>query len=86
MEMKPVVSSNLESVGYDPETRVLQVKFKGGPGSYRYFDVPQEIHEGLMTATSKGQFLNAKVKGFRYEKVKPETPAVEQKIDTESPK
>lgn len=53
IERVPVTSSNLASVGYDPEARVLEVEFRGG-AVWRYLDVPPEEHAALMAAESKG--------------------------------
>ena len=64
MNRKGVASSNLESVGYDPGLRVLEVKFRSG-GLYRYFDVSQDEYDGLMAAESHGKYLAARIKG-RY--------------------
>ena len=41
MEMIPVSSSNLESVGYDVETKTLRIKFHNG--LYEYYNVPESI-------------------------------------------
>lgn len=69
MEMINVVSSNVAAVGYDEESQTLQVEFNNG-STYQYFDVPEEIFNGLLSAESVGQFLNQKVKGsYRYSRV-----------------
>lgn len=60
MEREAVVSSNILSIGYDPDVETLEVEFKSG--IYQYFNVPQPIYEGLMESGSKGQFLNAYIK------------------------
>ncbi|OQX00458.1 MAG: hypothetical protein BWK73_48340 [Thiothrix lacustris] len=38
-----VSSSNLRSVGYDPETATLEVRFRHG-GVYQYYNVPEETY------------------------------------------
>lgn len=69
MNRIPVSSSNVAAVGYDPNTQTLQVEFNSG-SIYQYFDVPQTIYEALISAESKGKFLNAQIKGYyRYAKV-----------------
>lgn len=60
--MQPVQSSNIEKIGYDPPTRALRVRFKGG-GTYEHKDVPPEKHEALMRAESKGAFYAREIKG-----------------------
>lgn len=64
-----VKSSNVDSVGYDPEGKYLEVKFKNG-GLYRYSNVPKAIAEGLMKADSVGRYFAAHVKGsFSVKKI-----------------
>ena len=43
MERQSVSSSNLASVGYDPNSETLEIEFKGGT-IYRYFNVPSFVH------------------------------------------
>lgn len=64
MEMTPVSSSNIESVGYDKKTKTLRIRFKDG-SLYEYFDVPEHIHQGLLHPPdgSTGKFFHANVKG-----------------------
>ena len=53
MEMIPVSSSNLSSVGYENST--LRIHFKSG-GIYEYNHVPESVYRGLMAASSKGTY------------------------------
>lgn len=61
MEREPVSSSNLLSVGYDPESETLEIEFQKS-GVYQYFNVPQFIHERFMEAESVGKFFNSEIK------------------------
>lgn len=61
MIMTEVSSSNLESVGYDPSTETLRIKFKSG-GLYEYYTVPQDVYDGLMAASSKGKYFHDNIK------------------------
>ena len=64
-----VKSSNLHSVGYDRDLKVLQVEFRSG-GVYQYYDVPENIYFELLKAESKGRYLNSQIAfRFRYESV-----------------
>jgi uncharacterized protein len=66
MERNPVVSSNINSIGFDSNNSVLEVEFYSG-FIYHYFDVPQREYEALMAAASKGEYLNSHIKGhYRY--------------------
>jgi hypothetical protein len=68
MQRRPVSSSAVRSVGYDAAGRTLEVEFASGD-IYLYFDVPPELHEGLMAAGSVGTFVNKHVReNFRYVK------------------
>ncbi len=61
MEREPVSSSNLASVGYNPDNETLEVEFRNGT-IYEYYNVPQFMHERLMQAASVGTFFNAELK------------------------
>jgi KTSC domain len=61
MERTPVSSTNLRSIGYEPETATLEVEFNTG-AVYQYHGVPQEAFDSLMQAGSKGVYFNAHIK------------------------
>ncbi len=65
-----VTSSNIASIGYDPEQMILEVEFLNGY-IYQYYDIPETLYEGIMAADSHGKFLNEYIKkgGFRYERI-----------------
>ena len=47
----------------------LEIAFHSG-GTYQYFDVPELEFEGLMQASSKGQYFHANIKdNYRYGKL-----------------
>ena len=54
MKRAAVDSSSLESVGYDRETRVMEIRFRSGR-VYQYFDVAPAVHRRLTSAASKGR-------------------------------
>lgn len=62
MQRWPVESSQLESVGYDSGSSVLEVKFKRGTAVYQYKDVPPEVHADLMNSKSKGKFFGGSIR------------------------
>jgi hypothetical protein len=67
--MIPVVSSNVESIGYDEETQTLRVRFLNG-SEYDYKNVPIIEFEQLKNAQSIGSYLNRNIKGnYAYGKV-----------------
>lgn len=68
MNRTPVSSSNICSIGYDRQSRILEVEFTSGD-VYRYFEVPEHLYNGLIDAASKGQFLNDYIRhSYRYQK------------------
>jgi hypothetical protein len=64
MERYPVKSSNVESVGYDAEEKVLEIKFCNG-GIYQYGGVQPEMYADLLTAESVGRFVSQVVRPGR---------------------
>lgn len=69
MNMIPVSSSNLVAVGYDSNTATLRIAFHSGV--YDYYNVPQNVFEGLLNASSKGKYHHAFIKNsYRYSKVR----------------
>ncbi len=66
MIRQPVESSSLRTVGYDKEAKVLEIEFAKGR-VYRYFDVPESVYLGLISADSKGTYFQKNIRGrFRY--------------------
>lgn len=59
--MTGVSSSNIYAVGYDKEKKELFVEFHSG-SVYTYFNVPEDIYDGLVSAGSVGKYFNAHVK------------------------
>ena len=62
MNRQAVTSSNIASIGYDADSQTLEIEFLNG-GVYQYFDVPQHIYDGIMSADSHGQYLAQNIKG-----------------------
>lgn len=48
MQRKPVESSQIKSVGYDPKTKTLEIEFVQGGSVYQYVNVSPEVYEELM--------------------------------------
>ncbi len=69
MERYSVASSNIAAVGYDGNSQTLEIEFLSG-SIYQYYGVPQNMHEQLMRASSKGRFLNTYIKNaYAYSRV-----------------
>lgn len=58
-----VYSSNVSTIGYDPETKELSVTWTKGKQSI-YSGVPEELAEQLVNAPSVGSMLNAEIKPY----------------------
>ncbi|MFA5292607.1 MAG: KTSC domain-containing protein [Phycisphaerae bacterium] len=56
-----VQSSNIRSIGYDTDKRILEVEFNSG-SIYQYSGVSEYEYEGLLNASSKGRYMNTHIK------------------------
>lgn len=65
-----VTSSSIQAVGYSLPTQTLEIEFVSG-GVYRYFNVPERLHAGLMAAASHGTYFDVHIKvgGFRFKRI-----------------
>lgn len=63
MDRTPVSSSNVASVGYDPDTLTLEVEYLSG-ATYQYTGVPQNVYDELMSSSSVGSYLARNVKNL----------------------
>jgi hypothetical protein len=70
MNRTPVSSSNLKSVGYNQSTNTLEIEFHGGR-VYQYYNVPKDIYQGLLSASSHGNYHHRRIKGsYRYTRIR----------------
>lgn len=65
MQMIQVGSSAITAVGYDPTTKRMKITFKQGR-TYDFCGVPPEVHQGLMSASSKGGYYDRVIRD-RYQ-------------------
>lgn len=67
MQMFPVISSNIKSIGYENGT--LYIKFLND-SFYAYYNVPESEYKGLMSADSHGHYLAVHIKGkYSYKRL-----------------
>lgn len=65
-----VESSSIDSVGYDPDTRRLFVRFLESGNAYVYSEVPERVFNDLLASNSKGRYFNEMIKGaFVYRRL-----------------
>lgn len=70
MQRERVVSSNISSIGYDEDRNILEIEFNDG-AIYQYSGVPEQEYKSLLSASSKGSYLNKHMKGkYRYTQVR----------------
>ena len=60
-ETSAIESSSIASVGYDAESRTLEVEFVHG-AVYQYLDVTTDVHVDFLAAGSKGAFFNEAIR------------------------
>lgn len=69
MERQRVSSTNIRSIGYDPDRGTLEVEFSNS-AVYQYYNVPETVHTSLLRASSKGRYLNDHIKDrYRFRKI-----------------
>lgn len=61
MEHQPVRSSHVRSIGYDPETKTLEVTFHTTGQTYVYEGVEPHTHRRILAAKSIGSALHEHV-------------------------
>ena len=61
MDRKTVVSSNINSIGYDGKSKTLEVEFYDGK-VYQYSPITQEGYNLLMNAESIGSFFSKNIR------------------------
>lgn len=61
--MKKVVSSNITSIHYNPDTKVLEVNFKNNK-FYHYNNVSQKTYDTFQNSHSLGEFLHKSIKPY----------------------
>lgn len=75
MQRRPVDSSNVSSIGWEPEEEgaglgTMEVEFRSGH-VYRYLDVPESEYQALVGSSSIGRYLARSVVGtYEEERVR----------------
>lgn len=69
MVRQNVSSTNIHSIGYEPDSKILEIEFHAG-GIYQYFNVPKTIYDALMNASSHASYFHRHIKEqYKYLKV-----------------
>lgn len=70
MERRYIKSSNLRTVGYEAETRLLDIEF-GSRSVYRYFEVPEQVYRELLEAESAGRYFAQHIRdGYEFRRLR----------------
>lgn len=69
MEREPVKSGNIKSIGYDNNTRIMEVEFQNG-SVYQYAKVSYELYNHIFYAPSVGKAFYKNIRN-RADKYKP---------------
>jgi len=70
MERQKVSSSNINSIGYDTISQTLEIEFHNGD-IYQYYNVPENVFQSLMSASSHGSFFHHNIKNnYRWRKIR----------------
>jgi hypothetical protein len=64
MTITNITSSNIQTVEYNEDINTLVVEFKSG-AKYAYSNVPKEVFDRMITASSIGSYLNENIRN-RY--------------------
>ncbi len=62
--VEQIDSTAIETYDYNPNDKILKVRFKGGDIDYAYPDVPLSVVQELSAAPSKGEYVNDVVSGY----------------------
>jgi hypothetical protein len=70
MQRSTVTSSNIASIGYDPQAKILEVEFHGSGAVYQYREVPQDVADQFIKAESAGRFFQTYIRAnYEYARV-----------------
>ncbi len=70
MQREHVISTAINSMGYNAATEVLEVEFEDGD-VYQYFGVPPHFYEEMSLSSSKGEFFQDYIRAsYPYRKIK----------------
>jgi len=87
MKRISVVSSNIKSIGYDPQSQILEIEFSDG-GVYDYHGVLPATYQDFLKSESYGKFFHTNIKkNFEFKRVELDMTAdqAEEKTDVKDP-
>lgn len=81
IQMRPVLSSHIEKIGYEASTQQLVVEFDTGR-RVAYVPVPADIADRVMNSWSVGKALHEEIRG-QYQHTNLPSPEEEAKLEPE---
>jgi hypothetical protein len=70
MKRHHVQSTALQSVGYDPDNKILELEFRDNGEIWQYFKLPLSVYRRFIHSESLGNYFVTKIKGkYREEKI-----------------
>ncbi|MGN8071640.1 KTSC domain-containing protein [Mucilaginibacter sp. SG564] len=63
MQRQVVESSALNSMGYDPSSKILELEFRDSGDVWQYFGFPVTAYRKFISADSLGNYFVTKIKG-----------------------
>ncbi|TGE18350.1 KTSC domain-containing protein [Hymenobacter elongatus] len=56
MQRRPIRSTSLKAVGYEPSSLTLEIEYRNGR-AVRYTGVSEAVYQGLLAVPGKAQFV-----------------------------
>jgi hypothetical protein len=69
MKRHHVQSTALQSVGYDPDNKILELEFRENGAVWQYFKFPNSVYKRFINSESLGNYFVTKIKG-KYREMK----------------
>lgn len=63
MQYMPIKSSSIKAIGYDEETKMMDIVFNSG-AIYRYMNIEKQLLFSFLKAPSVGKFYTSFIKGL----------------------
>ncbi|NHA04854.1 KTSC domain-containing protein [Mucilaginibacter sp. HC2] len=63
MQRHVVKSAALNSLGYDPSAKILEVELRNSGGIWQYFGFPVTAYQKFINSDSLGNYFATKIKG-----------------------
>lgn len=70
VKMESVKSKQIKKIGWENTNMTLYIEFHRSNNTYMYYNVPEEIYNGIKTADSPGKYFQKNIRDiYSYNKV-----------------